>query len=168
MLSGSAQCSGLLAVQSKGEGGLLSGPSWGLRGGRGGVEQNLRQIQSGFEFNGTGSSALLFIFFLLYSSRFFKGGNLEPDVPVSLLPVLCVTDLLVCKLGTVFHLVLLLLLLCVFPSSRKTLLPMAKHLPICTDRMHPGHLSLSPKNLQDLEFLAAFPHIFSLKRKEPS
>lgn len=64
-------------------------------------------------------SCFLSTFFLLYSSRIFKGGNLEPDVPVSRLPVLCITALLICKLGTVFHLVLL----CCDPSLRKTLLP---------------------------------------------
>lgn len=65
---------------------------------------------------------MIFIyFFLLYSSRFFKEGNLEPEVPIFLMPILCVTDLLICKLGTVFHLVLLLLLLhlCCVPQLKK-------------------------------------------------
>lgn len=51
------------------------------------------------------------------------------------------------------------------PSPRKTLLLMAKHLPA----PKPGfrHLSLSPKNQQDLQFLAAFPpYIFPLKRNK--
>lgn len=56
---------------------------------------------------------------------------------------------------------------CMLPSPGKTLLLMAKHLPTHPDRMGSGHLSLSPKNQQDLQFLAAFlPYIFPLKRNK--
>lgn len=49
---------------------------------------------------------------------FFNGGNREPDALVSLLLVLCVINLFICRLGTSFHLVLLLLPLCA-PQPKK-------------------------------------------------
>lgn len=112
------QCSGSLTVQSNGEGGLLSGPSWGRGAGGGGrgTDRIQGRLSLGLSSMGQEAPVLLFIyFFLLYSSRLFKGVNLEPDAPVSLLPVLCIIDLLICKLGTVFHLVLL----CCVPQLKK-------------------------------------------------
>lgn len=74
-----------------------------------GSTDRLQGRQSGFEFNGAGSPVLLFVYFCLLSSPWFlNGGNLKPDVLVSILPVLCVTNLFIYKLGTTFRVVLLL------------------------------------------------------------
>lgn len=76
-----------------------------------GLRCNPRQTQSGFEFSGAGSPVFLSVFFFFPPSFIlcFNGGNLEPEALVLLLSILCVTDLLICRLGTTFHLALLLL-----------------------------------------------------------
>lgn len=59
-----------------------------------------------------GQEALSFYLFFFFPPSFilcFNGGNLEPEALVPLLSILCVTGLLICRLGTTFHLALLLL-----------------------------------------------------------